>query len=616
MGTFVLGVFGLLGVVGGLPVQAQVLDSPRAPGSEERLEWIRQADRFIREVFHSQDRSRYQEATSRYLSLLTLLDDSLSASERALLGPHLEALRLILPPALAQRLEHPPVAADLLAWWRGQDARPATPRNERLEEHLERWAFALAHYSSAPEGLDDRGRVYIQYGPPTRKTQVRLDDARYRRLVLDREPTLGPLEFPENEFWVYTQIDKNLHYLFIRRAGEGFRIGSSEELIPRSLRSSPRRAEALLRTLEEIYRQLSLYHIDYGFLYDEVANYVATLESQLPQRPELPPTAYAQRMLAQVASEEAYLLERRSGVQTRSRTNTFDTLEPLEVALRWARFLDPDGTTRTELYWSGPARAFDLSRSLRRRLERERIPLDGAEYLLVATAVQADSAYQPRVRNYFRHRLTMGAARQSQALVEPRLYTLRGDTGLYHVAFELDQYLLPRLNSGIRLDSLPLIRAYVQRIDSVRALSSDPARVEMSDLMVFEALDPAAVLERPVPRQALRLYPHLAVSPGTNLVLYYEVYHLRTDPTGQARLRATYEVLRQVPSGPLGTEFRIERTSGSTTLQSSGHRTAEYLLLDTRSWTPGRVTVRLVIEDLLSGQSVERTVEFFVPEPT
>ncbi|MCX7906226.1 MAG: GWxTD domain-containing protein [Bacteroidetes bacterium] len=614
-----VGLLGLMGMFASAAAQAQGATSQT--GSEtlseapNRLEWIRYADQRIREVFGKTERARYEETSRLYLALLALLDDTLSAAERAVLEPHLEGLRQILPPELTRRLDRPPVAADLLAWWRSQDARPATARNERIEEHLERWAYAHRHYTYE-DRLDDRGRIYIRYGPPARQTRVRLDDPRYRRLVLDREPTLSPLEFPENEFWVYSQVDRNLHYLFIRRPGEGFRIGSSEELIPRPLRNSPRRAEALLRTLEEIYRQLALYHIDYGALYDEVANYVATLESQVPQRPELPPTAFGQRMLLQVQNEEAYLLERREQLQAPPYTNVLDPYETLQIELRWARFLDPDGTTRTELYWSGPARSFEPSRAMRRRLERARMPLEQAEYLLVGSIVQTDSAYQPRVRHYFRHRLAPQAARQREAVLEPRTYTIRGDTGLYHLAFELDQYLLPSRSRVPNLDSIPLLKTYVQRLDSLRALNPNPARLEMSDLMLLEVLQEAALSARPVPAGATRPYPYSSCLPGAPLALYYEVYHLKPNAAGQARVRTTYEVLRRVPTGPLGTEFRLERTSGATTHITSGSTLREYLLLDTRNWTPGEVTIRLQITDLESGQHTERELKLLVIEPT
>jgi GWxTD domain-containing protein len=55
-------------------------------------------------------------------------------------------------------------------FWLRRDPTPGTPENEFKEEHYRRIAYANQHYAvpatSLPGWKTDRGRVYIQYGPP------------------------------------------------------------------------------------------------------------------------------------------------------------------------------------------------------------------------------------------------------------------------------------------------------------------------------------------------------------------------------------------------------------------------------------------------------------------
>jgi GWxTD domain-containing protein len=52
-------------------------------------------------------------------------------------------------------------------FWERRDPTPGTAENEMQEEHYRRIDYANAHYSSTVPGWKtDRGRIYIQYGPP------------------------------------------------------------------------------------------------------------------------------------------------------------------------------------------------------------------------------------------------------------------------------------------------------------------------------------------------------------------------------------------------------------------------------------------------------------------
>lgn len=52
----------------------------------------------------------------------------------------------------------------LLAFWKSKDPTPGTSRNEFMEEHFRRIAYCEENFTGGINS--DRGRVYIQYGPP------------------------------------------------------------------------------------------------------------------------------------------------------------------------------------------------------------------------------------------------------------------------------------------------------------------------------------------------------------------------------------------------------------------------------------------------------------------
>lgn len=566
------------------------------PTREERLAWLEAADRYIRDVFTRQDRLQYPEAAQRYLRMLTLLDDSLTEAEARILAPHVQALEAIYPDARRSLS-----GAALQRWWQWQDPRPATPRNERLEEHLERWAYAIRHYSVGGK-LDDRGLVYVCYGPPSRKTSVRLDHARYRQQVLDREPTLSLSGFPENEFWVYAHLHKDLHFLFVRKGAEGYRIGTSEELIPRGLYQSPRRVMALLRTLEEIYRQLSIYHIDYGMLYDELATYITAVESRIP-RPELPSAvAFAQGILSKVQQQDLTVRERQQALRPPFYSNVLEEVDTLAIQLRIARFLNPDGVTRTEVYWSGPVATFRLSKAQQRRLERQGVDPAQAAYVLESSLLQYDADYRITAPAKFYYRLTAAALEQLQGWLAPQRYVVESPRDLYHLAFEVDQYAtLPHRFSP---EQAILVKLFAIRLDSLKALKADPELLEMSDLLPlwYDAAASDTLPGRP--------YPFVQLSPEVPLALYFEVYHLRLGAGERTRYEVAYEVRRRAEGGLLR-RGELVQIGSRTVYEGTSRKAREYIVLDLQTWKDMRsVEVVVRVRDLHSGQEVWRAINF------
>ena len=89
-------------------------------------------------------------------------------------------------------------------FWLRRDPTPDTVENEAKEEHYRRIAYANEHYASGiPGWRTDRGRIYIQYGPPD-ENESHPSGGTYER---PREEGGGSTQTFPFEQWRYRYID-------------------------------------------------------------------------------------------------------------------------------------------------------------------------------------------------------------------------------------------------------------------------------------------------------------------------------------------------------------------------------------------------------------------------
>ena len=579
---------------------------------------LRLADALVWEVFARRDSARYAEATSAYLTLLRNLEGRTSAPLQPIKRRHLVPLVHVLPPDVRERVGLPDVAAaldpaalpegageTLVAWWRSMDNLPATPPNERLHEHLERVAYATEHFAhrKSETGFDDRGGVYIRFGKPSHTKPVRFNLMSLTRVV-DREAGRAYIDpnvpsFPETELWVYRNIDRAAHYLFVEKPGKGLRLATSYDVIPSELRTRLRRGRknrlVLHQAMESMYVDLSLYHAEtYGRALMELDN------GQLP----------LDQLLFQARQEEQRAAHERDEAMPPSHSSLFDALDDLPVALRPARFLDEDGTTRTELYWTLPARALKPSKRLRKRLRREEVE-PSEEYLIDLTVAQQTADYRPRRTETKHHLVHLADPGADDVVLAPQRFVARGDTGRYHLALQWDARWAYREEGGVRPGPKLMIGSY--RVDTLDALTSDPGRLEMSDLKPLRVAEGA-----PLDAALTSPYPHAALTPETRLALYFEVYHLNFGANDQTRYTVAYEVTRQEEKGGLKGLFggKAEKRTSAETAYTGESRTArETIFLDLGTWErAGEIEVAVRVTDETTGQTVARSLAFEVRE--
>lgn len=118
-----------------------------------------------------------------------------------------EEQKIILSPFELNQFEVAPYDLKkvlLKKFWKQRDPDPSTPENERLIEHFQRVRFARDNFRfTVPPYYDDRGKIYIKYGPP---------DERYNSPI-------GNLPAKDNESWTYESIQKGLVFDFVSEAG-------------------------------------------------------------------------------------------------------------------------------------------------------------------------------------------------------------------------------------------------------------------------------------------------------------------------------------------------------------------------------------------------------------
>ena len=562
---------------------AGLLVAPLA--SAQGTQDIQAANALVERVFSEVRGEDFGEAAEVYLGLLGSADRPLSPEDMAVVRYHLRLMGLVMSEADRRLLglENAPSAPDvvrpsgraLVAWWRRQDPLPATENNERVEEHLFRAAYARRHYGSKddPRGFDDRGEIYLRFGS-ARETSVK-----FRTPLLMLQPRAWKL--PDSELWVYPDVHDDAHFVFVRDGRRRpYRLGSSTDLIPTSLRAGRRRTGLLLHVMEEVYAQLALGHPHYGRTYDQIA-YYRTLPSTMP--------AYllAERVLnPSRIDDDAHAAARRITVPAARTTVTTDA-EALDVSWRWARFLCDGGATCVELYWGLGPDALALRPRRLRRLRRQGL-VPSQDYLLSAALVKRDSSFAFELARQ-RHYLVPA---DQAAVPAVRTLAVESDEALLHLAAQWDLKWTTTAEDGAVRPGHTL-KLTVADLDSARALQGH-GTLEMSDIRPLRVTSPED-LETATP------YPYRELTPATPLALYFEVYNLTFGADDLAHYTVAYRVDRD------GEEIR----TASTSYRAEARTAREYVVLELGSVArSGTLSIAVSVTDNTTGMAAERSIEF------
>lgn len=559
---------------------------------------IEQADQLIVQVFSSLDAQQYETAIEAYYSILKRITTPLEEAEEAIVSRHVRAIALIMDEAeqtgLGIDVEQegaaflegfvPHISDRLIRWWRLQDVVPATSINDRLIEHLQRVVVARTEYELPvdPRGFDDRGAIYIRLGAPSIKTNIRL-------LSTELQQNGVGLRIPPNEFWVYTHVAYDAHYIFTRlRTRSGYQLSTPLDLIPRRLQNSRRYTQTLLLWMEEVYGQLALGHNIYGALYDQVINYRA-----LPSRNEGRADVFAQGVVHNASVEDEQLVYQRDQNVPTAYTNRFGSAAQLDIPYRWARFLEQDGRTRLEVYWSVEPQALVPRRRFVRRMYKEgHVPSD--DYLVsVYSALRGIDLTDPE--GVEKHYLTDAGAKDKLPV---KSISILGDTALLNLTLHWEQrWTIPGPEEeSLRLPGA-LLKFRSQVVDSIQALHADGEVLEVSDLKVLHFREGTLPYEGDP-------FPYEVLDDTTQIAVYFEVYNLAYQAEDRTEYTITYAVNESK-------EKKSRGTTASTSHVGDNRNTEEYIVPDLSKVDVSKgVEIVLTIRDDVTGEERQRLVRF------
>lgn len=564
-----------------------------------------------------------------YTHVVHSLGQPVSQPEAALRTGYAARLALVLPSPLDERVHcgTPPCARPtgtesetVLRWWRSRDPLPSTEVNERLVTHLQREARARQDYAwdRRASGLDDRGEVWIRFGPPEDVrylTYQPVDGAyRFQKLLTSVGVTRSEVP-PRNEIWQYPRIDPSVYYLFTphRSAGRPFLETDIYDLLPSKLQTTSvgqsQRSQTIMRAAMQILEMYYEQMLDLGTIgqrYNDLINYRRT-------RDRSPITLFMQRHYQRGRELDRQSAQYRASVMPTQWVPVVDEQRELPLAVRPARFLEADGTTRVELYWSVPVASLAPAPEWQARfLQENGEPLTG-RYRLRTALTAYDRGYRASTRVTDTVTVAPKDVRAGGWLPSQRL-TASGLEGPFHVAGRWNHYATPRRDDG--LDDGTLVTFTQRRTDSLQALSSDPQRLEVSDVLPASVASAEALIDLDADALREQVVAHDRVDASRPLALTFEVYHLTYDGDDRTRYTVAYETSRsQRRSGVRGWfgATEEENTETATTYRGTARTERQVVVLELPSWevsrpTPVEVTVR--VTDDVTGQTVARTLSF------
>ncbi len=539
----------------------------------------------------------------------------------------------------APRANRPPGQL-LRQFWRGRDATPATLLNERLIEHLQRVEHALKFYAnSIPRGFDDRGMIYVKLGKPSGTASAGISGRDIR----------SNYSFKANEVWFYNFIDPDLYFPFVHLQDKrgyvlvdgieeaisgGTTANKWRSLVPRiASRDSLGRSGNIGLTSDTpeidtriyFYKQLAVA----SPLFYERVNELEDLLLQRQYEPSpLPATYYTQMAVSQMISldfREESFREQMTPVEV---TNIL-AAESLPLVFRTARFLEPDGSTRVEIYLG--LRKRDLV--LKENYDRKTI-------MLKMSATVEDATFWPVVEPQTAIVLptfdapkdsTGDAPANKNAVVEALTVKVNIDT--FYVSGEVGGWLTsvarqPQLalsnedsqESYLYLNSEKLMRLASFRSSQLTALLLDANLNQhfMSDLQISRQIQTRENSQATSKDDLIiEPYPFYRVERRHPLFLYFEIYELTTAEDGATRYRIAYEAEQINKKKNIWTAVKSllrKKPSGFVELASdyigNSKNIIEWISLDLSALAAGPVKLSVTVTDLRTKKVSKRSVDF------
>ena len=449
-------------------------------------------------------------------------------------------------------------------YWRSMDPDPARRQNAALLEHLRRRNFARNYFSASdPPFYDDRGKIYMRFGPPT----DRLKDPGGTRFVGGLvQPGDNQYSVHASETWSYSHIWPDFVVYFVRRGQFYRQVKDLADLIMQKSRKT-----YFLWYWRDLLRERAwlapvLSAADNKMMEIELEllrNSGGTVQLGRGGKVDLAVSSDAQNIAQRVRQKNQNALRQ-------APSEYFDESlfgNALKFSFETAQFREKEGQTRLEIVLGfSPDRLKKQSRHLSAG--------ENFRFSLLVRSVRLDS-------------LAFGVTEREILPSALRAAQRFGISALL-------SFVIPPQRTELGLDVLnfyTLRRGFSRKPLEVRTFN--PNRIEISDIEFFlnaEGL-PAGFTRETVVRESRILLPLLAdwIPRDSKPVTYLEIYNL--DRLGKgAPYQVDYTISRFAGKKRLIEEMAV---SNSFTVDEETRRSL--LQLDLSSLTPGNYRLDVTV---------------------
>jgi len=457
--------------------------------------------------------------------------------------------------------------AFLKRFWHGRDLTPATVANERLVEHYQRLLYARENYAWFDiKEYDDRGQIYVQYGPPDDKIEDGMNS--------------GTVSLSS---WVYHRLGRSVSFDFVN-AGYG------------RYQLTTRLSEAIrvvyphtyVSALEELLRHRIFLHPNYLHLYVNLDD-IFELNRQ-------DPGAVIKGFNQIRARIDRYVNEYSIGASNdqarlpKASTETLKDSDDLPYTINLARF---QGTEhKLDLVAAYGLRKADL----KGKADTLRIQ--------VFSAIR-DTTLQILASREMTHYWDVRLSQTPEEFVSLITYSL--PTGKYYLALDISNTL--GRQRGLR-DFSAMLDGYPNGIlhlsSAIFAMAVSPGSDSLTNSYTLNRYN-----------LSIAPYPFTSIKRHTPIFVYFEIYDLQRDVSGETFYEVEYEVHEPAKKGfasLLASLNPFGKSGGSISVSDTrrGKAAVEptYLQLDFSQLRSGKYDLIVRVTDKVAHITKESKLEF------
>ena len=453
-------------------------------------------------------------------------------------------------------------------FWKKKDPVPTTQKNERLIEHFHRVYFARNTFPDViPPYYDDRGKVYVKYGPP---------DSKFTAQMLDQG-------VKDNESWSYEKsVRQGLTFDFVKRGTGYYQVQDLSDAAPTGSGT-----EARFEILRGLYAERADFTESYNRFGLEGLSEGGNVQDATASFRNVMINFQAERDVAEeMAPVETYTYE------SEGRTIPF--------IYNMSQFRSSEGQSRLEIYMG-------ISNDQLKYVPVARGMVTSLKY----NAVIQDSEY---VDVHNKSRAFNLRARSTEEI--------QGKLFLHQENFKLSpgKHLLAIQVENPQGNSQGLYQ------NEFEARDFNGSSLTISDIQLASDISPTESVGKFVKKNLKVIpYPYTVVRRKHPIFIYFEVYNLKFTPHGQTNYTVTHTVdvfdykrsFLSKTFGAIGRIFKKGKQVGiSTSYQQSGTEpmTSEYISLDMGKLPKGVAELTVMVKDNGSGETTSQSIQLQIIE--